>query len=285
MRQYLTVLIGCIIQAFAISCILKPNDLVVAGITGWAIVLEHWIHIPYTYIYYVTVLCILLSAYLVLGKRAAKRIVFLSLTYPLLLIVANALSFNFIDEGTEKIVICIFYGVFMGFGTGLVLKEGFSQGSSDTLAKVIHKLWGHGLTLPQMMLAIDVFILLISLTVFSKVTVLYALIIQFTYSKVISFVLFGGNMRIVKMVIISKNVEAIKQLLDDELEVGYSLDYVVNKKGEVMERIISVLPFRDAAQTRERAQQVDPNVFINFVPTLEAWGKDSFLQKREGAVG
>ena len=92
-------------------------------------------------------------------------------------------------------------------------------------------------------------------------------------------------MRIVKMVIISKNVEAIKQLLDDELEVGYSLDYVVNKKGEVMERIISVLPFRDAAQTRERAQQVDPNVFINFVPTLEAWGKDSFLQKREEAVG
>lgn len=89
-----------------------------------------------------------------------------------------------------------------------------------------------------MMLAIDVFILLISLAVFSKVTVLYALIIQFTYSKVISFVLFGGNMRIVKMVIISKNVEAIKQLLDDELEVGYSLDYVVNKKGEVMERII-----------------------------------------------
>lgn len=281
MKKYILVYLGCLIQAFAIACILKPNDLVVAGITGWAIVMEHWIGISYVYIYYFTCLLILGAAYIWLGPKAARRIVLLSVTYPLILIGANQVSFNFIEPGTEKIVICIFYGVFMGLGTGLVLREGFTQGSSDTLAKVLHRLIGRGFSLPQMMLALDCSILLLSLTVFSKTTILYALIIQFTYSRVVSFVLFGGNMRIVKMVIISKYLKEIKESFHEELELNYSIDYVANRHGEMMEKIISVCPLRDAVHAREIALKIDPHAFINFVPTVEAWGKDSFLQKND----
>lgn len=40
--DYMTVLLGCFVLAFAITSILKPNGLMTGGITGLAILLERF---------------------------------------------------------------------------------------------------------------------------------------------------------------------------------------------------------------------------------------------------
>ena len=137
--DYLIVYIGCVIQAFSIVCILKPNNLTVGGITGLSLTIGKLLNFNYTYIYYTICLGILVCAYIFLGKREVKKIVLLSTTYPLILIFMNKIQFNFLYDTPDKLLICIYYGIFMGVGTGLVLKRGFSQGSSDTVAKILHK--------------------------------------------------------------------------------------------------------------------------------------------------
>ena len=48
--DYLIVYIGCVIQAFSIVCILKPNNLTVGGITGLSLTIGKLLNFNYTII-------------------------------------------------------------------------------------------------------------------------------------------------------------------------------------------------------------------------------------------
>lgn len=212
--DYIIVYIGCIIQAFSVVCILKPNNLIVGGITGLSLTIGKVVGINYTYLYYGICLLILLGAKIVLGMREVKKILLLSTTYPVILIFMNRIQFNFLHDTPDKILICIYYGIFMGIGTGLVLKKGFSQGSSDTVAKILHKKLFSFMEISQVLLCIDITILLISGFVFGRTAVLYAIIMQMIYSKTISTVLFGFGSSLVKVVIISGQSEKISKFYE-----------------------------------------------------------------------
>lgn len=277
--DYIVVYIGCLIQAFSIVCILRPNNLTVGGITGLSLTIGKIFNMNYTYIYYAICLLILAAAREVLGMREVKKIILLSTTYPVILILVNQVKFNFLHDTPDKILICIYYGIFMGIGTGLVLKRGFSQGSSDTVAKILHKKLFSFMGISQVLLCIDITILLISGFVFGRTAVLYAIIMQMVYSKTISVVLFGFGSSLVKVVIISSHLDKISTFMSDTINRGYSIGYVYGGHNHVKrKKIISVCSLREAMLIKDFITKVDEDAFINIVPTISAWGKEDGLQ-------
>lgn len=277
--EYITVYIGCLIQAFAITCILKPNNLTVGGITGVALTLGEIFNINYTYIYYSVCLLILLGAKIFLGTREVKKIILLSTTYPIILILMNKIQFNFLYDTPDKILICIYYGIIMGIGTGIVLKKGYSQGSSDTLAKILHKKFFPFMELSQVLLGLDITILIISGFTFGKTTILYAIIMQMIYSKTVSIVILGFGSSLVKVVIISDQLEKISSFMNDTIKRGYSIGHVYGGHNHIKrEKIISVCSLREAMLIKNFITKIDENAFINIVPTIAAWGKEDGLQ-------
>lgn len=277
--DYIVVYIGCLIQAFSIVCILRPNNLTVGGITGLSLIIGKIFNMNYTYIYYAICLLILAAARVVLGMREVKKIILLSTTYPVILILVNQVKFNFLHDTPDKILICIYYGIFMGIGTGLVLKRGFSQGSSDTVAKILHKKLFSFMGISQVLLCIDITILLISGFVFGRTAVLYAIIMQMVYSKTISVVLFGFGSSLVKVVIISSHLDKISTFMSDTINRGYSIGYVYGGHNHVKrKKIISVCSLREAMLIKDFITKVDEDAFINIVPTISAWGKEDGLQ-------
>ena len=277
--DYIVVYIGCLIQAFSIVCILRPNNLTVGGITGLSLTIGKIFNMNYTYIYYAICLLILVAARMVLGMREVKKIILLSTTYPVILILVNQVKFNFLHDTPDKILICIYYGIFMGIGTGLVLKRGFSQGSSDTVAKILHKKLFSFMGISQVLLCIDITILLISGFVFGRTAVLYAIIMQMVYSKTISVVLFGFGSSLVKVVIISSHLDKISTFMSETINRGYSIGYVYGGHNHVKrKKIISVCSLREAMLIKDFITKVDEDAFINIVPTISAWGKEDGLQ-------
>ena len=277
--DYIVVYIGCLIQAFSIVCILRPNNLTVGGITGLSLTIGKIFNMNYTYIYYAICLLILVAARMVLGMREVKKIILLSTTYPVILILVNQIKFNFLHDTPDKILICIYYGIFMGIGTGLVLKRGFSQGSSDTVAKILHKKLFSFMGISQVLLCIDITILLISGFVFGRTAVLYAIIMQMVYSKTISVVLFGFGSSLVKVVIISSHLDKISTFMSETINRGYSIGYVYGGHNHVKrKKIISVCSLREAMLIKDFITKVDEDAFINIVPTISAWGKEDGLQ-------
>lgn len=280
LKDMFIVYLGCFIQAFAVTCILKPNNLVVGGITGVSLSISQIIDINYTYIYYLICLLILISAKYILGKNEIKKIILLSITYPLILIFVNKISFNFMDGTEDKILICFYYGVFMGIGTGLVLKKGFSQGSSDTLAKILHKKLFSFIELNQVLLILDIIILLFSTIIFGKTAVLYAVIMQVIYSKTISIVIFGFGSSLVKVVIISDHLIEISDYILNSMNKSYSVGTVYGGESlKKRDKLILVCSLKEAMFLKEFIKKVDIGAFVNIVPTIAAWGKEDGLQK------
>ena len=91
--DFLFVSIGCMLVAFSITSILKPNGLISGGITGISIIMEEVIKISYEYIYYSLSILVLIAAYFTLGKGEAVKIVTLSVTFPTILILFEKMNF------------------------------------------------------------------------------------------------------------------------------------------------------------------------------------------------
>lgn len=277
--DYIIIYTGCFIQAFSVTCILKPNNLTVGGITGLVLTIDKFTGINYTYLYYSICLLILVCARIFLGKKEVKKIILFSVTYPVILIIMNHFKFNFLADTPDKILICIYYGIFMGVGTGMVLKKGFSQGSSDTVAKILHKKVFSFMGFTQVLLGLDITILLFSGFAFGKTAVLYAIIMQMIYSKTISAVLFGFGSSLVKVVIISDQLVKISQFMSNTINRGYSIGHVIGGRNHIKrEKIISVCSLREAMLIKDFIRKIDENAFINIVPTIGAWGKEDGLQ-------
>lgn len=273
--DYVVVFLGCAIQAFAVTSILRPNNLVVGGFTGVSLVIGQLIHVQYTYIYYLLCLSVLVAAYLILGKKEALNIVLLSTTYPLILILFDKLNFRFIDiQNADKLLCCIYYGIIEGIGVGLVLRKGFSQGSSDTLAKILHKKFFQFISMSQILLAIDICILTASALLFGRHAVLYAIIMQAIYSKTIDTVLFGFGSSLVKMVIISDEVEEISSFIMNNLNKGVSISSVKGGYSNKHQgKVICICSKRESMITKNFVAKVDKGAFMNLVPVISAWGQ------------
>lgn len=283
MSDYLIVFLGCIIQAFAVTAILRPNGLIVGGFTGISIVLGKLINIKYTYIYYTLCISVLVVTRIILGKKEALKIILLSITYPLILIYLDKFNLSFIEGNvSDKLLICIYYGVISGVGSGLILKKGFSQGSSDTLAKIIHRKIFPFMSISQILLAIDISILSVSGIVFGRRAVLYAIIMQAIYAKTIDTVMFGFGSTRVKIEIVSSESEEIICYILNTISRGVS---TCNIKGGYSDKkkikIISICSTRESILIKNFVAKLDKNAFIDVVHVISAWGRGMGLDELE----
>ena len=57
--------------------------------------------------------------------------------YPALLIATRQLHFVFVEG--EMFLVCIYFSLFYGFGSGLVLRAGVTFGGTDTIARILNR--------------------------------------------------------------------------------------------------------------------------------------------------
>jgi len=226
---------------------------------------------------------VLITARLVLGKKEALKIILLSTTYPIILIIFDNFNLTFIDFNTgDKLLSCIYYGIIAGTGMGLILRNGFSLGSSDTIAKIIHKKIFPFLSIGQILLIIDICILSISSFVFGINAVLYAFIMQVIYAKTVDTVMFGFGSSLVKMVIVSNKSVEISDYIINIINRGVSMGSIKGAySNKTRIKIISVCSTRESLLIKNFVAKIDDRAFINLVPVISAWGQGNGLDNLE----
>ena len=133
--QYLFIILGCAIAAFAVENILVPNSILDGGVTGISIILNimmKWrlslciiiINIPFLYIGFKN-----------LGWKFLFKTVFSIGIFSLFLEV-----FHHYDSITDNIYLATIYGsVILGLGVGLVIRFGGCLDGTESLGIVISK--------------------------------------------------------------------------------------------------------------------------------------------------
>ena len=167
---------------------------------------------------------------------------------------------------------CVFGGVLIGFGLGLIFKAKATSGGSDIIAMIIAKYTR--LPLGTLMIYVDSVIVLLGVVVFQDWRIpLYSWIVIFVTGNVIDVVLDGITYD-KTLLIISDCFEEIREKIIVDMERGGT--YIPGKgmyKGEEKTIIFTVVSRREVVILQEYINQIDPRAFVAVMNAHEILGE------------
>ena len=150
--------IACMIGAFSTTAVMIPNGLTCGGLTGIVRILQSFIEINFSVMYYALAIVIWIVVILTLGFKEAKKILVVTILYPAVLFVFELFDFQLLEE-KDLILAAIFCGVFSGVCNGLVFWRGYSFCGTESIAKIIKKKWLPQVDISKILLFLDCIII------------------------------------------------------------------------------------------------------------------------------
>ena len=180
----LIMLAGVILAAIGFNGFLLPNHFFDGGVTGFALLIHETTHFNLGVLLFVLNFPLMIAGHVMFGFRFAARmaLAILLLAIVLQLIPSFALT-------SDKLLISIFGGVFLGSGVGLVMRSGSALDGIEIVA--LYTLKQTSFTITEIILAINVFIFSMAAFKFGIETALYSILTYFTATRCIYYVVEG----------------------------------------------------------------------------------------------
>lgn len=281
-RDYSFIIVGAFILAVGYVYFITPHRIVPGGVYGIAIVVHYltpnliafWpdgipiglfgliLNIPLTY-----------AGIKILGPKFGFKTIFGFILSSLFM---DGITFFRVDGNLplvdDVLLSCVFGGVLIGFGLGLIFKSRATSGGSDIIAMIIAKFTN--LQLGQLLIYVDSVIVLLSLLAFKDWKIpLYSWLVIYITGKAIDLTLEGGNYH-KALFIISNQHEKIKHKILVDLDRGGTY---FNGKGmytnEEKQIIYTVVSRREVAILEQYIHSIDPDAFITVMDTREILGE------------
>jgi uncharacterized membrane-anchored protein YitT (DUF2179 family) len=271
LEEGLYTLFGAGFAAFALKGFLVPNQFFDGGMTGIALLLHELFHWNIAYvIVLVNAPLLILGGYLVNWSFAIKA--FLSVV--LLGLCLVWIEFPVITS--DKLLIAIFGGFFIGLGIGLGMRGGAVLDGIEILA--LYTWRRTGFTMSEIILALNVVIFLIAAFGFGLETMLYSMLTYFVATRTIDYVVEGLE-EYTGVTIVSGKAEEIKHKL--VMEMGRGITVYKGERGylkQSFERhsdcdiIFTVITRLQVRQLHNAVHHIDPTAFIFTNSIKEAAG-------------
>jgi uncharacterized membrane-anchored protein YitT (DUF2179 family) len=268
---------GILICGFALKSFLVPNAFFDGGVTGISLLIHELYHINIAIVIVTANLpFIILGIFQVNGRFAWK-------TLAAIIGVGICLQFvNYPIITSDKLLVCIFGGVFMGTGVGLAIRGGCALDGIEVLA--LFTLKRSSFTISEIILGINIIIFCIAAFEVSLPTALYSIMTYYAASHMINFVIEGLE-EYTGFTIISGKSELIKEKLVMDLGRGITIykgergflkeSYQVSHPVDIIFTVVTRLEIR---RLRNIVQSIDPNAFMFTGTIKEAAG--GVLKKR-----
>ena len=265
--SYLQIILGSVIGAAAYPAFLVPNTIAPGGLTGIAMIAHHVFGVP------VGLGSLLMNIPLfIVGYRSMGRVfAFRSLVATVLfsacidLLPAGAVTLN-------PLLGCLFGGVLMGIGLGLILRGSATTGGTDMAARLIHTRFPH-LSVGALLLGIDFCVVLAAGFLFEVEYALYAMIAIFVTARLIDIVMTGLS-REKACYIISQNHEIVKREVMEKLERGVTmLRAEGGYSGEDRPVILCILSAQEVGQLKGIVRQADEKAFVFITDAYDVLGE------------
>ncbi len=267
--DFAMLLLGATICAIAFNIFFLPNDITV-GFSGLSLIVHQIFGIePVVFMYGGFVILVILSL-IILGWKSTKRSIIGSLLYPGLISVTSYLN-QYIDlSSIDTIILVVFGGALMGFGSGLIYKFEYSTGGSDIINQIISKLIKRPIG-TSMVISNGTIISLGFLT-FGITSVIYSLIVVYIMSIVVDKVMIGISQS-KNFNIITENQEDVKEFLLKELSHGVTVTNALGGyTGNKVDIIMCVVPTKEYIKVKQGVLSIDSNALILVSDVYEVIG-------------
>lgn len=272
-KKFLKINFGLMLLTIGLYFFLLPSRLVVGGVSGFAVILNHYLpQFPVGTIMLVCNVLLFILAFIFLGKEFGGYTIYSSLMLSALI----ALMERFVPMAhplVDDLLINLLYGIITaGLGMGIIFYQNASTGGTDIIAKIINKFTG--IEIGKSLLVSDFFIILAASATFGLQLGMYALLGMIINSVVIDNLIAGFEKNL-NIVINSKHYKEINEYIIKEIDRGTTLYYAEGGfSGEQKVLVSSVVSKNEYIKIKKFATQLDPEVFmtLNFVSEVHGYG-------------
>jgi len=273
-RDYVFMTVGVAISVCGLNLFLVPNNIAAGGVSGIATILHYLFKVNLGLTIAVLNIPLFILGFRKMGKLFAIRTAYCLALYSLLAAVIPA------DTPPTKDIIlgCLYGGVLMGAGLGIVIKAGGSTGGSD-MAGVILNAHFKTLSISTFVLIIDFLVIATAAFVFKNegegyALALYAIASLYISTKLIDFISVGLNVAKAFYIISDKNDEIAKLILEKMDRGVTALAAKGVYTGKEKSVLMCVIQWRtEGARLKNLVKSVDPHAFVIVGDVKEVLGE------------
>lgn len=233
--------LACFCSALNYNMIFVPNNIVVGGTSGLAIIFKELMGISTTLFIYISMGILIVIGYFILGTKKSINTIIGSIIYLLMVSITEpiALALNITFKST--FILLVVTSLLNGISSGMVYRTGFNTGGSDILATILNKYLK--IPLGQANRLINSFIIIGGTIVFGISKTIMALIILIISTKLIDVIMLGLNDSKICYIKSAKWKE-IKDYLINNFEIGVT---EINSRGGLFIKkdptLLIIVPF------------------------------------------
>lgn len=281
--SYSMIAIGAFVMAAGFVLFINPYHIVPGGVYGIGIVVHYltkgWFDIWPDGIPVGLVGLSLDIPLIILGMRllgahfGAKTVVGSLLMSNFMMILTWFIGENDpLGLSNDVLLSCIFGGVTVGLGLGLIFRARATSGGSDIIAMIIAKYTR--LPVGQLLIVVDSIIVLVGLVTFGDWRIpLYSWIVIFITGRVIDVIVEGLSYE-KSVFIISNYPELIRDKIINDLHRGGTyLEGTGMYLGQPRKVIHTVMSRRELSLLKDYIRQVDPGAFVTVTDASEILGE------------
>ena len=263
----LLMIFGVATAGFALKGFLVPNHFFDGGITGISLLIHELYHVNLAIVIIaVNAPLIVMSAFVASRNFAIKTLICIILLALCLFLVPYPVVTS------DKLLISIFGGFFLGIGIVLTMRGGCAVDGIEVLA--LYTLRHTSFTISEIVLGLNIIIFSIAAFRFGVEVSLYSMLTYFTASKTVDYVVEGIE-AYTGVTIISGNSERIKEKLVNEMGRGITIykgergflpgKYEIHTDVDIIFTVITRLELR---RLKNLVYAEDPKAFV-FANTIK----------------
>lgn len=270
--SYSQIILGAFIMAVGFVFFITPYKIVPGGVYGISIVLHHLFGTPVGLMALAFDIPLTIIGIKVLGPRfGVKTVVGFIFTAVFVDLLTYLWGENPLVEN-DALLSCIFGGLLIGVGLGLIFKAKATSGGSDIIAMIVAKYTK--LPLGQLMIAVDSVIVLVGFIAFQDWKIpLYSLIVIFITGRVIDIVLQGISYDKTLFIISDKTQELRDKIINDLNRGGTFIEGKGMYNGSDRTIAFTVVNRRELAMLQDFIHKIDPDAFMTVINANEILGK------------
>lgn len=269
-KDFVLITIGILLVAISVVYFFDPNNIAAGGITGLAIVINHYI--PFISIGPLVLMMdgvLFIIALILIGPKFGAKSIYCSLLLSTSMwVMQKFLPFNVTDD---LMLATIFGTLIAAGGMAIVFNANASSGGTDIIAKILNKFFHFDIG--KSLLMVDFLVTLLGAITFGIKMGLYGLLAVIINGVVIDKIIAGFKVKREITIISEKNKEISKYILKD-LERGCTfIKGVGGFTGKDTAMLYTVLDRSEFIKLKKHISKIDKFAFITVGEVHEVMGE------------
>ena len=270
-KEYILITFGIILVAISVEYFFAPNNLAAGGVTGLAIVVNHFL--PIINVGAITLIinvALFIVAFFIIGGNFGGKTIFASLGLSVIMWAMEKFLHPFAI--TEDLIIATIFGTLISaFGMAIVFNNNSSTGGTDILAKILNKFFH--IDIGKSLLIVDLIITIAAALAFGLDIGFYSMLSVIILGIAVDRFIDGFNASKEILIMSDKN-EDISKFILEKLERGCT--YLKGEgayTGNDIKIIYTVLNRGEFIKLRGFIKELDPRAFITVRESYEVLGE------------